>query len=71
MNNEQLGEAFAGYRPPTPVTKEKYERIQKAVLDLAWLIQDLCPESREKSVALTDLQGVRMWANAAIAIHTR
>lgn len=71
MNNEQLGEAFAGYRPPTPVTKAKYEKIQKAVADLAWLLQDECPDSREKDRALNDLQGVRMWANAAIAIHTK
>jgi hypothetical protein len=31
------------------------------------LINDLCPESREKSLAITNLEQAVMWANAAIA----
>lgn len=70
MTKEQLASAFHSYRKPTEVTIPKYATIQAKVLELAELINDTCPESREKSVALTDLQGVKMWANAAIAIHT-
>lgn len=64
-------EAFAGYRKPTPITIPRFDQIQVKTKELADLIYNLCPQSREKSKALTDLQGVRMWANAAIAIHTK
>lgn len=64
-------DAFAGYRKPTATTIPRYEQIQAKTKELADLIFNLCPASREKSKALTDLQGVRMWANAAIAIHTK
>lgn len=61
---------FAGYRRPTEVTIPKFEAIQTKTKELADLIYNECPESLEKSKALTDLQNVRMWANAAVAIHT-
>lgn len=70
MTQEQLDLTFAGYRKPTENTTPKYEAIQLKVKELAQLINDLAPESREKAIALTDLQGARMWANAAIAIHS-
>lgn len=63
-------ERFDGYRKPTEVTIPKYQAITAKTKELADLIFDECPESLEKSKALTDLQNVRMWANAAIAIHT-
>lgn len=63
-------ERFAGYRKPTDVTIPKFKAIQEKTKELADLIFMECPESLEKSKALTDLQNVRMWANAAIAIHT-
>lgn len=37
--------------------------------DLAKLINFICPESREKSLALTTLQNAIMWADTAVAIH--
>lgn len=70
MTKEQLENSFGPYRKPTETTIPKYQAIQGKVLELATLINDTVPESREKSVALTELQGVKMWANAAIAIHT-
>lgn len=71
MDKKVLGESFGAYRRPTEVTIPKFEAIQKKTLELAELINDLAPDSREKSVALTELQSSRMWANAAIAIHTK
>lgn len=67
---EDIFEArFAPYRKPTEKTIPKFEQIQQKTLELARLVNDLCPNSIEKSKALTDLQNARMWANAAIAIH--
>jgi hypothetical protein len=46
---------------------EKYERIRAQGLKVAELLLTLCPSSRELSVALTNLNQVVFWANAAIA----
>ena len=35
--------------------------------ELAILINDSCPESREKSLAFTELENSVMWATASIA----
>lgn len=64
-------ERFGGYRKPTEVTIPKYEAISKKTLELALLIDELCPFSPEKATALTTLQSAKMSANAAIAIYTQ
>jgi hypothetical protein len=69
MNKELYEKTFAGYRKPNEETIPKYAAIQLKTKELGDLIMDLCPDSREKSIALTDLQSCRMFANAAIAIH--
>ena len=33
----------------------------------AGLVDNLCPESREKSLAMTKIEEATMWANASIA----
>lgn len=55
------------YHPPKPGQPEKYAAIREKAHDLAELIQESCPESREASLALTKLDEVVMWANASIA----
>lgn len=61
---------FGAYRKPTEITIPKYGMIQEKTLELARLIDDLCPASPEKSNALNLLQQVKMSANAAIAIYS-
>jgi hypothetical protein len=34
---------------------------------MATIIENTCPESREKSLAITNLEQAVMWANASIA----
>lgn len=70
MKQETL-ERFGPYRKPTEITIPKYTAIQEKSLELAILIEDLCPESRQKASALTQLEMVKMFANASIAIHTK
>jgi hypothetical protein len=69
-NNDDLENRFGPYRKPTENTIPKFKAIQEKTLELAKLIDELCPVSREKATALTELQGVKMYANAAIAIYT-
>ena len=57
------------YHPPTGNQAERYERLRGEARRLALLIVELCPHSRERSLALTELQSVTMWANASIACN--
>lgn len=44
----------------------KMKAIRKKVRELAFEIEELCPNSREKATALTQLSFVMMAANSAI-----
>lgn len=55
------------YHPPTGDQPDKYGKIRTRAKDYAILLTHLCPESRELSIALTKLDEVVFWANAAIA----
>lgn len=55
------------YHPPKEGQPEKYEVLRRNTLLLAGMMDEFCPDSREKSLALTKLEEAVMWANAAIA----
>ena len=55
------------YHAPKPGQNEKYEALRAKAKELAEMITELCPASREQSVSLTELETVVMWANAGIA----
>lgn len=65
MNN-QIGNNFM-YHSPKEGQQEKYEAIRSKAKELAYLIDDMCPNSREKSLAITKLEESVMWANTSIA----
>jgi hypothetical protein len=66
MTQEQIDNNFS-YHAPDERQKAKYEQIRAEAKGLAYIIQGFCPESREKSLAMTNLEQAVMWANAAIA----
>lgn len=55
------------YHAPKPGQKEKYEMIRETALILANCIMANCPDSRERSLAITHLEDVVYCANASIA----
>jgi hypothetical protein len=65
---EQIHKAF-NYHPPKPELgqPERYIEIRRKAFDLALTFAELAPESRELSMALTDLENAVMHVNAAIA----
>lgn len=63
---EELENRFT-YHTPKDGQQERYERIRYKGKMLAAYINECCPESREKSLALTKIEEAVMWANAAIA----
>lgn len=68
MTNEQIQNTFT-YHRPFGDQPQRYEQIRANAKVLAMSIQESCPESREKSLALTRLQQAVMWANASIALN--
>ena len=55
------------YHPPTEDKICKYEQLRITAMEYMVLIDQLCPESREKSLAMTKIEEAVMWANASIA----
>jgi hypothetical protein len=55
------------YHAPKHGQPEKYEEIRNKAKELAYLIERTVPNSREKAVAITNLEQSVFWANAAIA----
>lgn len=66
MTSQEIQNRFT-YHSPKPGQPEKYSRIREDAREFALLINQLCPESREKSTALTKLDEVVFWVNAGIA----
>ena len=55
------------YQSTQPGQPERYKALREKAKELALLLAESTPNSREQAVALTKLSEVIMWANAAIA----
>ena len=63
---DRIEKSFTYHRPKGD-QPDRYEDIREKAKEFAFMIEDLCPESRERSLAMTHLENAVMWANAAIA----
>lgn len=66
METSELQNRFT-YHVPSQEEIAKFMEIRKHALNVAALINSLCPESREKSLSITHLEEAVFWANASIA----
>lgn len=66
--NKNLDKRFT-YQPPLPGQVDRFKSIRHGAKQLAELIVTQTPESREQSLALTNLEQAVMWANKAIAME--
>ncbi len=64
--SEEIDKNFT-YHAPFGDQPDRYVMIRAGGHELATLIDKMVPESREKSLAITNLEQAIMWANAAIA----
>lgn len=55
------------YHSPKEGQPQKYEQIRKTAKELAYMLEESVPNSREKSLAMTNLEQAVFWANAGIA----
>ena len=65
---DNLKERFT-YHAPHGDQSLRYQELRAKALEFAELIVTMCPSSPERSTALTGLDAVVMFANAAIARH--
>jgi len=70
MTSTQIENTFT-YHKPFGTQQERYEHIRTLAKELAHAFRLHTPDSREKSLAFTNLQQAVMWANAAIAINEK
>lgn len=66
MGNSQIENSFT-YHAPKEGQPKLYTDIREKAKELAYLIDKTVPESREKSLAITNLEQAVFWANAGIA----
>jgi hypothetical protein len=63
---EDLKNRFT-FHPVQGDQAERYQKMREKLLELALLIEEVTPQSREQSLAFTNLEQAGFWANAAIA----
>jgi hypothetical protein len=68
MDKEDIDNRFK-YHAPKPGQPEIYQDIRTLAKELALEIDEVVPEGREKSLAITKLEEAVMWANSGIARH--
>lgn len=56
------------YHKSQPEDLFSYQELRSKAKELAYLIEKLCPDNREKSIAHTKLQEFIMFANCSIAL---
>ena len=64
--NTNIENRFTHHSPFGDQT-ERYQEIRELAKKFAYMILEKTPDSREQSLALTNLEQAVFWANAAIA----
>jgi hypothetical protein len=67
VTHEELNRRFDHHPPKDASTVDGHEAIRAGCKFLAAVIDEICPEGREKATAMTRLEEAMFWANAAIA----
>jgi hypothetical protein len=55
------------YHPPSGNQPFRYVLLRKMAMDFAEAVYGECPDSRERSLAITKIEEAVFWANASIA----
>ena len=70
MNKESIDSLFT-YHAPHGNQPQMYQELRGKAREFAHMINEMVPDSREKSLALTKLQETIMWANSGIAVNMK
>lgn len=66
MDDNDLNTRFT-YHAPKGNQTIRYEKIRNYGKEVATYLNNVCPDSREKSLAITHIEEAIFWANASIA----
>ena len=67
--NMQTVENWFTFHQPKQGQKERYELLRSAAKTMASVIAQMCPDSRERALAIDHLREAIMFANASIACN--
>ena len=67
MNPQGIAHRFAFHQPRTYEVRDAHSRVRSVCEEAAERINSLCPDGREKSLAITALEEAMFWGNAALA----
>lgn len=67
LGHEDLTNRFSFHPATTPRKQGQHEHVRRMCLDLSLDLDSLLPDGREKALAITHLEEVMMWSNAALA----
>lgn len=70
MNSADIAHRFAFHAATTEEKRDDHASVRQACRAAADRINELCPDGREKSLAITHLEEAMMWGNAALARAT-
>lgn len=67
MTPEDIENRFAFHAAPDAEKRNAHTSVRTNCWNLAEFLNEALPEGREKSVAVTKLEEVMFWSNAALA----
>lgn len=67
MDAAELSNRFKHHPPQSDETIRRHQVVREDCNTLSKTLNDMLPECREKSLAMTHLEEVMFWSNAAIA----
>lgn len=67
MDPKDIENRFAFHAATTEEKRDAHTSVRQNCKVLADFLNDKLPEGREKSLAITHLEDVMMWANASLA----
>jgi hypothetical protein len=69
MDQAEVDHRFAFHAATTEEKRMAHGSVRMECQDLALFLNEKLPDGREKAVAITKLEEVMFWANAALARH--
>lgn len=67
MDADDIERRFAFHAATTDEKRNAHSSVRQRCRNLADFLNEALPEGREKSLAITHLEDVMMWGNAALA----
>ena len=55
------------YHAPTPAGVERHRRLSEAFAAAMAVVEEVVPDGREKSLAITKIEEAKMWSSAGVA----